>query len=93
MHGGPPIVRLSIRSLVPLNDATLTVSAPLDFVLRPATPFVEADFRAAPAAQGRRAIRTGLQSLDTSAPSTVDFELSLSPGGHGILEFIVEGPR
>lgn len=89
--GGPPIVRLRIRSLVPLNDATLTVSAPFNFVLRPATPFVEADFHTAPAAPGRRAIRTSLQRLDTSAASTVDFELSLSPGSHGILEFIVEG--
>lgn len=89
--GGPPVVRLSIRSLVPLDEVTLTVSTPLDFILRPVGPSVEAEFHAVPAAQDRYAIRKGLQRLDTAAPSTLDFELILSPSATGTLEFIVEG--
>ena len=87
-NGGPPIVRLSIRPLVPLDEITLTVSTPLEFVLRPMAPSVETDFHAAPAAPDRRALRT---PLDTAMPSTIDFELILSPGTAGTLEFIVEG--
>jgi hypothetical protein len=90
-HGGPPIVRLSIRSLVPLDEATLTVSVPLDFVMHPVAPSAQADFDAVPAPPGRSAIRASLRRLETVAPSTFDFELSVLPGGHGILEFIVEG--
>jgi len=90
-NGGPPIVRLDIRPLVPLDEITLTVSTPLEIVLRPVTPSARADFHAAPAAPDRRAIRTGLQPLDAATPSTIDFELILSPGAAGTLEFIVEG--
>jgi hypothetical protein len=90
-HGRPAVVRLSIDSLVPLDEATLTVSAPLDFVVQLANPSKRAEFRVVPAAQDRREIRASLQRLDTAAPSTVDFEVSLAPGGYGILEFIVEG--
>lgn len=88
---GPLVVRLRIRSFVALDEATLTVSTPVDFALRPLAPSVETDFRAVPAAQDRRAIRAGLQSLDPAVLSTLDFELVLSPGGNGTLEFIVEG--
>ena len=91
MGNGPPVVRLSIRCLVPLAEATLTVSTPLDFVARPVAPSVEADFHAAPAAPDRRAIRAGLQRLDTTVPSSLEFELILSPGRNGVVEFIVEG--
>ena len=88
---GPAIVRLSIHSLVPLDEPTLTVSTPLDFAVRPLTPSGGAEFGDGPAAPDRRAVRARLVRLDTATPSTIDFELILSPGRHGILEFIVEG--
>jgi hypothetical protein len=88
---GSPVVRLSIRSLVPLDEATLTVSTPVDFALRSVAPTAEASFRAVPAAQDRLAIRRGLQRLDPAETSTLDFVLTLSPGRNGVIEFIVEG--
>ena len=88
---GSWVVRLSIRPLVALDDASLTVTSPVDVALRPLAPTVEGEFVVVAAAQDRHAIRADLRPLDTTAPSTVDFELNLSPGGHGILEFIVEG--
>ncbi len=88
---GPSVVRLSIHSLVPLDEATLIVSAPLDFAVRPLNLSRRPEFEAGPAAPGRRAIRASLARLDTAAPSMIDFELILSPGGHGVLEFIVQG--
>ncbi len=88
---GPPGVRLSIRSLVPLDAATLTVSTPVDFALRPVVPTLEASFRTVPAARGRRAIRADMQRLAPLETSTLDFVLTLSPGRNGVIEFIVEG--
>jgi hypothetical protein len=88
---GPAIVRLSIHSLVPLDELTLTVSTPLELAVRPLTGSGGTEFRAGPAAPDRRAIRASLARFNTATPSTLDFELILSPGAHGILEFIVEG--
>ena len=88
---GSWVVRLSIRPLVTLDDASLTVTSPVDVALSPLAPTVEGEFAVVAAAQDRHAIRAGLRPLDMTVPSTVDFELILSPGGYGILEFIVEG--
>ena len=87
----PLVVRLSIRSLVALDDATLTITTPFDLGIRPLAPIAEGEFVIVPAVQDRYAIRAGLRPLDTTVPSTVDFELILPPAGYGILEFIVEG--
>lgn len=88
---GPLVVRLGIRSYAPLDAVTLTVTTPVDFALRPLMSSVEADFQDLPVAQDRHAIRTDLRPLDPAVLSTLDFELILSPGGNGTLEFIVEG--
>ena len=88
---GPRVLRLSIRSLVPLDEATLTVSAPLDLVVRAVAPSPGVQFGVVPDTQDRHTIRANLPRLDSVVPSTIDFELTLSPGRNGILEFIVEG--
>ena len=88
---GPLVVRLGIRSYVPLDAVTLTVTTPVDFALDPLESAVETDFQDVPTTQDRNAIRTDLQRLDPAESSTLDFELILSPGGNGTLEFIVEG--
>ena len=89
--GGPPIVRLSIRSYVPLDEITLTVSTPVDFALLPLTLPDDTSFYEVRATRDRRAIRAGLPRLDPSMLSTLDFELVSLPDGNGTLEFIVEG--
>ena len=88
---GALVVRLGIRSYVPLDDVTLTVTTPVDFDLRPLESSVEANFRDVPTTQDRHAIRTDLQRLEPAVLSILDFELILAPGDNGTLEFIVEG--
>ena len=89
--GGPPVVRVSYRPIVPLDAATLTVSVPIDVALRAAAPSVDARFRAVPAAPERHAFRMDLKRLESSAASTFDFILTVSPNRVGVIEFIVEG--
>jgi len=88
---GPLVLRLKLRSYVPLDEATLTVSTPVVFAIDSLTESKEGKFRAIQAAQDRRAMRSNLERLEPGVLSTLDFEVVLSPGGHGTLEFIVEG--
>jgi hypothetical protein len=88
---GPLVLRLEIRSFVPLDEATLTVSTPVAFAIDPRTDPKEWEFRPIQAEQDRRAMRSDLPRLGPTVLSTLDFEVVLSPGGHGTFEFIVEG--
>jgi hypothetical protein len=83
----PSVVRLTIRSLVPVDDAILTVSAPLDIRLQPA----KREFGVADDVFGRHSIRRGLSALRPTADLTFDFILVLSPRRSDVIEFIVEG--
>jgi hypothetical protein len=88
---GPRVLRLTIRSLVPLDQATLTVSAPVAFAIDPRTDSEARKFRPIQAGQNRRAMRSDLPHLGPTVSSATDFEVVLSPDSHGTLEFVVEG--
>ncbi len=83
-----PVLRLSIEPLVPLERTTLTVSTPVQIVARPLGPAEHAEFKPAPAAPDRLALRAPLRRTGSSVH---DFELLLSPGSTGVVEFVVEG--
>ncbi len=86
---GLPVVRLSLHSLAPVDQATLTVRAPLDVDARPVPAAIGAGFEELPTVSGRQAMRSALRSLGAAAV-TIDFELNLAPQSGGIVEFIVE---
>ena len=88
---GPSVVRLSLRSLVVLENTRLTVSTPIDVELRPAMSPGDVGFETVPASQHRQAIRKRMQRVDRESTATFDFEVTVSPGRRGVVEFIVEG--
>lgn len=88
---GPSVIRLRIRSLIVLEDSRLTVSTPIDVELRPAMSPGDVGFETVPARQHRQAIRNQMQRVDRESTATFDFEVALSPGRRGVVEFIVEG--
>jgi hypothetical protein len=87
---GSIVVRLKVHPFVAVDNATLTVSAPLDFDLRPQTPSRHDRLEVLDDSYGATKLRAVLRDLGTSA-TAVDLELVLAPQIFGTLDFVVEG--
>ncbi len=88
---GRRILRIDFESVVPLTDASLTVSCPEEIPLRPLTQPSDADFRSVPAVSRTQAIQLSLEKLSAGDPMVLDFEFRPPPEGGGIASFTVEG--
>ena len=88
---GSVVVRLKIQPFTVVAAATLTVSAPLDFDLRPRTPSMHRRLEVLDGPGGETRLRARLSALESAAPSTLELELDLPSGSHGTLDFVVEG--
>jgi len=84
-------VRLSVRSLVQLNDAELTVTLPSTLAIKAAEPTWNDKFLAVSASESHRAIRADLNRLDAAKWLNLEFELTLPLEGGGVVSFGVEG--
>lgn len=85
------VVRLELQPFVVLDQATLTVSAPLAFDLESLTPSMHTRFQSIRIGRDRPSVRSTLERLDPAIASSLEFELILSSVDDGILEFVVEG--
>jgi hypothetical protein len=83
-----PVLRLRVDPLVPLSDLALVVTTPLDFEVIPSAS--SATFRPILSTPGRRGLRA---EVGAAREAVLDFEVILPPGGHGVLEFVAEGPK
>ena len=88
---GSTVVRLKLQPFAAVVDASLTVSAPIEFELRPQTPSVLGEPLPIVTDPGTTAARASLRELDPSRVSSIELELLLPPGAYGTIDFVIEG--
>lgn len=84
-------VRLSVRSVVPVTEAELTVALPATIAIKAVEPSWDNRFRAVPANENQRVIRAAMNRLDAEKWLNLEFELILPPQGGGVISFGIEG--
>jgi len=89
--GAPRELRLSLRSLVALDDAELTVSFPSALSIKTVEPSWDEKFFTVATGNGQRAIRADLVRLEAKTPLVLAFEITLPPEGGGVVSFEVTG--